>query len=44
MPDGYAGTLVSVPGIPLGYEGTHKIVIGLIDTGLTPSPASPYNL
>ena len=43
LPDGYAGALVSVSSIPLGYEGTHKIVIGLIDAGLTPSPASPYN-
>jgi hypothetical protein len=35
--------MVSVSGIPLGYEGTHKVVVGLIDIGVMPVPASPYN-
>ncbi|MEI6633095.1 MAG: hypothetical protein WCP22_04655 [Chlamydiota bacterium] len=46
LPDGYRGAVVSVPSIPLGYEGTHKIVIGLIDHTIPqsfPSPSSPYN-
>jgi hypothetical protein len=42
LPGGYNGTLVSVPSIPLGYEGTHRVVVGLIPTGVTPVSVPPY--
>ena len=40
--DGYANVLLQAT-IPLGYEGTHKVVVGLIDHGVMPVPSPPYN-
>ncbi len=42
LPNGYVGTLASFSNIPLGYDSTHMIVVGLIDTNVMPKPVSPY--
>jgi hypothetical protein len=42
MSAGYSGTLLSVGSIPLGYEGTHRVVVGVIPPGGVPSTIPPY--
>ncbi|MDD5556254.1 MAG: IPT/TIG domain-containing protein [bacterium] len=42
LPAGWSGTLLSAGSIPLGYEGTHQVVVGLMPPGGVPGPSPPY--